>query len=79
MRKVLIERLENLEEQRQQVEELEQALSQLTPVEQLVIRRRVMEKESLDGLCQLLEVEPRTIYRWRNDALRKLERILKLG
>ena len=76
MREELLSRLRNLSALRQQVEELEEAIRQLTPAEQLVIRKRVMEPEPTDVLCQLLEVEPCTIYRWRKKALQKLEELL---
>ena len=76
MNQELLIRLQSLELQRQQVDELEQAIRQLTPAEQLVIRKRIIDPEPTDRLCQLLDVEPATIYRWRKKALERLEALL---
>lgn len=76
MRQKLIQRLKSMELQRQQVEELEQALRQLTPAQQLVLHKLLVDREPMAVLCQLLEVEPATVYRWKDKALSRLEEIL---
>ena len=75
------DRLKSFEEQRRQVREMERALAVLTPAERLVLDRLVIHKErgAAQALCQLLEVEPATVYRYKKQALGKLEKALDNG
>ena len=71
-------RLRSFEEQRRRVREMERALALLTPAERLVLDRLVIHRErgAAQVLCQLLEVEPATVYRYKKQALGKLEKAL---
>ena len=71
-------RLRSFGEQRRQVREMERALALLTPAERLVLDRLVIHRErgAAQVLCQLLEVEPATVYRYKKQALEKLRRAL---
>ena len=71
-------RLRSFEEQRRQVREMERALALLTPAERLVLDRLVIHRErgAAQVLCQLLEVEPATVYRYKKQALEKLKKAL---
>ena len=72
-------RLRSFEEQRRRVREMERALALLTPAERLVLDRLVIHRErgAAQVLCQLLEVEPATVYRYKKQALEKLEKALR--
>ena len=74
-------RLKSFEEQRRRVREMERALALLTPAERLVLDRLVIHRErgAAQVLCQLLEVEPATVYRYKKQALGKLEKALGDG
>ena len=71
-------RLRSFEEQRRRVREMERALALLTPAERLVLDRLVIHRErgAAQVLCQLLEVETPTVYRYKKQALEKLEKAL---
>ena len=74
----VVEKLRGLGLRRQMVQDMEQALAELTPAERLVLDRLVIHKErgAAQALCQLLEVEPATVYRYKKQALGKLEKAL---
>lgn len=72
------QRLRELVELRQKVEQMEVAMEVLTPEERLVVQMLLIcpEKQATKKLCQILGVEVASIYRRRRRALRKLERAL---
>lgn len=72
-------RLRDFLEQRRQVQLMEEALQVLTPAERLVLDRLVMRPRKKGGqeLCQLLEVEIATVYRYKKKALQKVKQALE--
>ena len=78
MKRQLIRRLEDLEQQRLQVQNLDKAMAQLTPTEQLILRKLVMDpgRHNAAVLCDLLDVGSSTIYRRRDRAIQRLLDIL---
>lgn len=75
----VIRRLKNFLEQRRQVQAMEKALQELTPAERIILDRMVMRRRKGAGqeLCQLLEVEIATLYRYRERALEKVREALE--
>lgn len=75
----VIRRLKNFLEQRRQVQAMEKALQELTPAERIILDRMVMRRRKGAGqeLCQLLEVEIATLYRYRERALEKIREALE--
>lgn len=57
---------------------LEQALARLSREEREILRRTVAQPRlgAVDRLCQELDIEPATVYRRRNKALKKLGQML---
>lgn len=74
----VVRRLRELEMQKQTVQTVEQALQMLTPEERLVIQMTLIcpEKGNVQRLCELLAVEQSSVYRRRDRALEKLEKVL---
>ena len=75
----VIRRLKNFLEQRRQVQAMEKALQELTPAERIILDGMVMRRRKGAGqeLCQLLEVEIATLYRYRERALEKVREALE--
>ena len=75
----VIRRLKSFLEQRRQVQAMEKALQELTPAERIILDRMVMRRRKGAGqeLCQLLEVEIATLYRYRERALEKVREALE--
>lgn len=75
----VILRLKGFLEQRRQVQAIEKALQELTPAERIILDRMVMRRRKGAGqeLCQLLEVEIATLYRYRARALEKVQEALE--
>lgn len=75
----VIRRLKSFLEQRRQVQAMEKALQELTPAERIILDRMVMRRRKGAGqeLCQLLEVEIATLYRYRERALEKIREALE--
>lgn len=71
----LLQRLRQLDVARQAVNIMEQALQVLTPEERLVVQMMIIcpEENAVEKLCQLLCVECATVYRRREQALKKLQ------
>lgn len=71
-------RLRELDSLRQAVRNLEQAMEVLTPEERLVVQMMLVcpERKAVQKLCGLLCVEQAQVYRRREQALRKLEKVL---
>lgn len=74
----LLERLRSLEQQRSQVEQLDRALQQLTPVEQAVLRMLVIggKQTQVSQVSRMLDVDESTVRRWKRRALQKLSNLL---
>ena len=79
MSQEVIRRLRGYEYLRHSLEETEQALAQLSPAERLVIQMLVIRQDrgNLGRLCQMLEVEKSTLYRWKKQALKKVKAVLE--
>lgn len=79
-RQRIAKRLRQLEVQRQTVTITEQALETLSPQERMVVDMMLTnpERGNLQRLCQMLRVEKSSIYRYRDQALEKLEQMLLL-
>jgi len=77
--KELVGRLRGFLQQRRQVQLVEKALQELTPAERIILDRMVMRRRKGAGqeLCQLLEVEIATLYRYRERALEKVREALE--
>ena len=77
-KKDVIRRLKDFLEQRRQVQALEEALQELTPAERIILDRMVMRRRKGAGqeLCQLLEMEIASVYRYRDRALEKVREAL---
>lgn len=73
-RKELIARLGALEQQRQAVQMLDQAMQLLTPEERVITDMLLIHPHTnnVRALCGVLGVEKSTIYRYRDSAIRKL-------
>ena len=71
-------RLRELDAMRCAVAVTEQAMQQLTPEERLILDRLYVHPEvnNVQELCQLLEVEPSSVYRRKNKAVDKLARVM---
>ena len=80
-RNALIARLGQLEQQRQAVQLMDQAMQVLTPQERLVTDMTLIRPHTnnIRALCGILGVEKSTIYRYRDTALRKLLSALPAG
>lgn len=77
--KRVIERLRLLEKYREEVTELDEAISQLSPAQQVILRLLVVggeRQKSLDKVAQILDVSVSTVTRWRRDALNTLKSLL---
>ena len=74
----MAERVRQLERMRQTVRYMDEAMQCLTPEERLALEVLVIDQErhGADRLCQQLGVERSSVYRCRDRALRKLQRIL---
>lgn len=77
-KKEVVRRLRELENMRQAVENMDNALACLTPEERLVVQMLLIcpEKGAAQKLCQILSVEESSVYRRKKKALRKLEEAL---
>ena len=75
----VIERLKGLEALRWEVRMLETAMQVLTPEERLVLQMMVIapEKGAAERLCQTLQLEKSSVYRYRARAVEKVEKALK--
>lgn len=76
-----LNRLRNLQAMRRQVAATDQALQELTPEERLVAQLLLVspQKGNVQRLCQLLEVEQSTVYRRREQVLKKLNNLIFPG
>lgn len=72
-------RLRQAEAMRRELALVDQALQQLSPAERMVLQLLVVapEKGNTGRLCQMLDVEKSTVYRWKKQALMKLEAALQ--
>lgn len=70
----VVRRLRELDAMRCAVQTTEQAIQVLTPEERLVVDRLYIhpEKGAVQALCELLELEPSSIYRRKDRAVEKL-------
>ena len=70
-------RLRQLDALRCAVQTTEQAMQVLTPQERLVVDRLYIhpEKGAVQALCELLELEPSSIYRRKDQAVEKLVQV----
>ena len=77
----VLERLQGFLEQRRQVQLMEKTLQELTPAERIILERMVIRprKNAERELCQLLEMERATVYRYRRQALEKVKKALGGG
>ncbi len=77
-KKLVIQRLGELDGLRQRVQNLEQAMQVLTPEERLVAERLFVHpaKGNVQVLCQELGVEQSSVYRRREAALEKLAQVM---
>lgn len=77
-KKAIIGQLQELEQLRCAVKNLEQALQVLTPEERLVVDMLLVrpKKGNAQVLCELLDVEQSSVYRRRDKALKKLGQVL---
>ena len=74
----VVRRLRELDAMRCAVQATEQAIQILTPEERLVVDRLYVhpEKGAVQALCELLELEPSSIYRRKDRAVEKLAQVL---
>jgi len=74
----LLAELQSLPAMRTAVENLDNALSQLTPEERMLAELMIIHprRNNVQKLCQMLHVEYSTVYRRRKALLKKLQRIL---
>ena len=74
----LIEALRGLQEMRVTVQNLDNALSLLTPEERLVVHYMLLypQRNNVQRVCEALHVEHATAYRRRKQALDKLKAAL---
>lgn len=84
-REEVVRRLKNMDEMRQQVQQLqrqldslEAAMQELTPEERLVTEFMLVhpQKNNVQQLCQMLGIEQASVYRRRGRVLNKLEKVL---
>jgi len=70
-RRALCRRLRELEAARRQLAVLDEAVALLPPADKLILQKLILcpEKGNAALLCQLLEMEPCTLYRRRNRLL----------
>lgn len=78
MNRALVDRLRSQETQRKQVEALDAALRQLPPSWQAILQLQVMADRPLsnEDLGQMFQVDERTVRRWKNKALHRLDQLL---
>lgn len=78
MNRALVDRLRSQETQRKQVEALDAALRQLPPSWQAILQLQVMADRPLsnEALGQMFQVDERTVRRWKNKALHRLDQLL---
>lgn len=72
-------RLRKAEAMRREVAEVDAALQMLSPAERMVLQMLVVtpERGNTARLCQMLEVEKSTLYRWKKQALKKVKAVLE--
>lgn len=72
-----VKRLRELDGLRCAVGITEQALQVLTPEERMVVDRLYIhpQKRAVQELCELLELEPSSIYRRKDSAIEKLAKV----
>ena len=70
----MIRRLQELEAARHRLAILDQAVALLSPADKLILQKLILypEQGNAELLCQLLEMEPATLYRHRNNLLTTL-------
>ncbi len=70
--------LRQLDNMRLQVQNIEAAMEVLTPEERLVVQMLLVcpEKQAAQKLCQILGMEVASVYRRRERAVRKLQKVL---
>ena len=71
-------KLRNMEQTRQELEALEQALGELSPEERLVVEFLFIspERGNVQRLCQILGVEQPSVYRRRDRVLEKIAKTI---
>jgi len=74
------ELLERAQLLRDWLRQVDAALGQLSPAERLILQKLILEREQGNPalLCQLLEMEPATLYRKRTQLLKKLQKLPKI-
>jgi predicted transcriptional regulator len=74
----MVQKLQQLEETRQQLEALDQAVALLSPADKLIYQKLILspQRGNTELLCQLLEKEKSTLYRRRARLLQRLSAYL---
>lgn len=77
-RSEIVKALRQLSQMRLQVERIERALELLNEDERNIVATLFIhpQRNGIDNLCEMLEVERTTVYRRRNKTLKKLEDLL---